>query len=347
MNIYDPGYRFPLVFGGDAKMDAFMNIRGSLKKLLLPALCLIIGILFGAGYFYSQQHAPDQACITKYALTSQTLDCGTYEDASSRIRALDQALKDATALDISEGRVTRMSVWVRDLESRQWAASNENERYAPASLLKLPLMIAYYKLADIEPAILDTTLVYERSDTLNDSTQNFPPEYTLTEGQSYSVRDLIKRMIMYSDNDAAALLLNHIDQSIFENTMVDLGIKIPASIQNYDFITVKSYANIFRALYNASYLTRDFSEEALEIMASSSFRGIADPLPSSTVVAHKFGEREIDSADGSVETRELHDCGIIYKEDRPYILCVMTEGKDFATLLSVIKDISALTYSEL
>jgi beta-lactamase class A len=238
-------------------------------------------------------------------------------------------------------------VWVRDLKSGQWAATNENDRYAPASLLKLPLMVAYYKVAEIEPNILDTQLVYTTSPNLNDSSQDFIPAHPLVEGQSYSVRQLIQNMIVDSDNGSAALLLSHIDQNIFDNTLIDLGIKIPRNMQAYNFITAHTYATIFRTLYNASYLTQDFSEQALELLASSTFKGILQPLPPSTVVADKFGEREILNQDNSVQTRELHDCGIVYKNDNPYTVCIMTEGKEFADLLSVIKDISLLVYNQI
>jgi beta-lactamase class A len=264
---------------------------------------------------------------------------------------LTKRLIKATALYIKEGKATRISVWVRDLESKQWAASNENDRYAPASLLKMPLMIAYFKLAEIQPTLLTTQLVYTPSPLLNDSSQDFAPAKTLVEGQSYTVEQLIENMIINSDNNAAAMLLAHIDPDIFNNTLIDLGIKIPSKMGSdgggYDFVTVKSYANIFRTLYSASYLTRDYSEQALELMASSSFKGIAEPLPAGTLVAHKFGEREVDNQDGTSQKRELHDCGIIYKGERPYSLCIMTEGKDFAQLLSIIKDISTIAYTNL
>lgn len=49
---------------------------------------------------------------------------------------------------------------------------------------------------------------------------------------------------------------------------------------------------------------------------------------------------------GAVNSRELHDCGIIYHPYRPYLLCVMTSGKDFQGLKDTIQAISTLTYQE-
>jgi hypothetical protein len=208
-------------------------------------------------------------------------------------------------------------------------------------------MIAYYKVAEIEPTILNTKLTYTPSTQLNADSQDFAPAHTLVEGQSYSVGQLIAQMITESDNNATALLLTHIDQNIFNNTMVELGIKVPGSNSTYDFVTAKTYANIFRALYNASYLTRDYSEQALELLASSSFKGIATEVSASTKVAHKFGEREIDNPDGSVQKRELHDCGIVYKSTRTYSLCIMSEGNDFANLSTILHNLSKIVYDQM
>lgn len=43
-------------------------------------------------------------------------------------------------------------------------------------------------------------------------------------------------------------------------------------------------------------------------------------------------------------TKELHDCGIIYYPERPYLLCVMTEGNDLNELAGVIQNISKTVY---
>jgi hypothetical protein len=118
-------------------------------------------------------------------------------------------------------------------------------------------------------------------------------------------------------------------------------------MQDYDFVTTKSYGAIFRNLYNASYLDRDYSQKALVLLSQTKFKGLRAVLPADTVVADKFGEREIDNPDGTIAKRELHDCGIVYKAARPYTICIMTDGSDFNSLLDIIHDLSTLTYQEL
>ena len=63
-------------------------------------------------------------------------------------------------------------------------------------------------------------------------------------------------------------------------------------------------------------------------------------------MAHKFGENtDIDLTTGTQVDKELHDCGIVYVPQKPYLLCVMTRGQDFNSLTNVISSISKIVYN--
>ena len=318
----------------------------------LAVVCAVSGCALGLlGGYILFVHSPvspllGNNCHKNFPLTSARLDC-TYDDTAARLHSLDTQFDAAAQQYINEGKATKVSVWARDLSSAQWAAANETTTYSPASLMKLPLMLAYYKIAEIEPSILTDQVVYQPA-TTTDTTLAFTPPTTMVAGNSYTVDDLIVRMITNSDNDAAMMLYRKLGRQNFINILIQLGIKIPTSDKIINFVTVENYANIYRMLYNASYLNRVYSEKALELMTKSSFKGIADPLPAGTIVAHKFGERTVvDTAGGTVITRELHDCGIVNGKDGPYTLCIMTEGTNFDDLLSIIKDLSKLANDNL
>ncbi len=332
-------------------------MRGSdiLRKALFWVIIFLIGVVIGKfwypGVVIQKIFEPitQNNCLAHYPLTSGSLDCATYDEGQQRLKNVDDAIDTATAQYVQEGKATRISVWIRDLTSGQTASNNENQRYEPASLLKLPLMIAYFKVAEIEPSILNTMLPYATSSAIDNGQQDIPSPSNFVVGQSYTVEQHIENMMINSDNNSASVLQSHIDQTIFTNTLLDLGIKILSSDNTgyRDLVTAKTYATIMRTLYNASYLNRDYSEKSLEIMTKSAFKGISEPLPANTKVAHKFGEREVDAADGSALTREFHDCGIVYKNNNPYSLCIMTQGKSFDDLQTVIKNISQLVYRDM
>ena len=113
-------------------------------------------------------------------------------------------------------------------------------------------------------------------------------------------------------------------------------------------ISASDYSLFFRVLYNATYLSDDYSEEALSILGKATFnQGITEPLPKGTVVAHKFGVRVYSTPDTSNNSSalELHDCGIVYLPNNPYFLCVMTHGSSLGALETRIQGISSLVYN--
>ena len=104
--------------------------------LRLNAMALLWGIgigllpLFAFGVYSHVAQTRRDACLTQYRYTSSSLDCAQYEESSDRLKALDAKFEAATAAYVREGKAQKVSVWVRDLESKQYAASNENTNYA-------------------------------------------------------------------------------------------------------------------------------------------------------------------------------------------------------------------------
>jgi hypothetical protein len=155
-------------------------------------------------------------------------------------------------------------------------------------------------------------------------------------------------MIENSDNTAAALLELYADKSSLYDVYTDLGLPVPSEAPNVEYISAKNYAYFFRILYNGTYLDKKYSEDALEYLTESKVSGIRDGVPAGVKVAQKFGERTaVDETTGAIADREFHDCGIVYKEDSPYLLCVMSRGKDFDTLKQNVSDLSKLVYENI
>ena len=92
-------------------------------------------------------------------------------------------------------------------------------------------------------------------------------------GRTYTVEQLLEYMIKYSDNNATALLDANIDPDTLARVYGDLGIpsEDDVTLANADFITAHQISTLFRVLYNATYLSRDDSEKALQLMSQVSF----------------------------------------------------------------------------
>ena len=311
----------------------------------MASACVALGFAAGsvAPRIFFRLAASSPTLLKAYAvrqsssgLTSPLLECEVMDARErERLAPLQRHLTWIVANAAGQGLILRAGVYFRDLTNGAWFGVNEDLPFAPASLLKVPVMIAWLKQVESDPTVLARTFAFAAP--MSVFTPNFPTVKRLKPGRSYSVVELLERMIRYSDNDALDLLSAALDSALLHRTYVDLGMILPEVSPLDDFMSARSYASFFRVLYNASYLDRDMSERALTYLANTDFtQGLAAGVPAEIPVAHKFGERKVEGS----EARELHDCGIVYEPGRPYLLCVMTRGRDYDQLLSVIRDVS-------
>lgn len=335
-----------------------MNSGKKIKKMKkYPAwIILLIGVAIGAGFsfLYHNIQLPVKKNTNKntdsginevrlggYKFINPLLECDKFSPSTTKdFASLKKELTSYTDKAISEGQVTHVSVYYRDLNNGPWFGINEQQYFTPASLLKVPMLIAVFKKADEDPFFLKKKVLYDkvREVTLD---PNIVGDSLIRIGSEYTVEQLCYYMIVKSDNNAKELLLELLGNDYFGQVMLDLGVNLKTRDLNVDFITIKEYSSFFRILYNASYIKRDLSEKALELLSKVSFdKGLTARLPKNIPVAHKFGERSFNNN----SLRQFHECGIIYPPGKPYLLCVMTRGSQFDNLISVIADISEIVY---
>lgn len=310
------------------------------KLLLICPLCLLLGLFLGWQLNKSPeadyQETHHQLSNKNYQYTSPLLACGN--PASNNLSGLKKKVIDT----INKQQTSHISVYFRDLNNGPWFGINENENFSPASLVKVPLAIAYYKQLENDPNFFNRKILNTQQD--NNPEQNIKPEQTIAPNQEYSIEELIKYMIVYSDNNAYELLVNNLPSEILVDTYTDLGIDISKAFTNPsgNIISVKNYSSFFRILYNSSYLSQKNSNYLLSLLTQTTYRPglVAGVNNQQIAIAHKFGERRY------LNTGELqlHDCGIVYYPQKPYLICIMTRGKDIESLNRAIKDISSTVY---
>ncbi|MBI5405152.1 MAG: serine hydrolase [Candidatus Kerfeldbacteria bacterium] len=298
--------------------------------------------IVGAWWYFDEQR---EAVTCKYKLINPTRCENEQRFANPEFASTQAAIERLIAERKADG-ISQVSVAFRDLRNGPSININAEEPYLAMSLYKLPIMIRYLKDAEGNPRILDEKITARLStQTVN---QNLSPDQTLVDGQEYTILDLIEKMIRYSDNHARTALVEHYaapehnpGYNIVLDTLAELGIVDAQAYDDVRMVSLRSTASIFRILYNASYLNLEQSQRALQLLVESTYMtGIGQPIPSGVEVANKFGYAT--DASGS----QLHDCGIIYYPQHPYVLCVMTKGADLAKLERTIADISRLVYTE-
>lgn len=261
-----------------------------------------------------------------------------YTQLKNKIQALIQDPEASAQAD-------NLSVYFRNVETGEWVGINPNEDFNPASLLKVPIMMFYLKLAESDPGILSHAYAYTANDLkLLQSAQGGDISTRLIQNKRYTVNELLYEMIVWSDNIAKYLLILNSPGNELDNIYGDLGVQIHKQDGNRYTISARTYSLFFRTLYNATFLNREMSEKALIMLNQVEFKdGLVAGVPSDIKVAHKFGQYT-NINNGAVASVEAHDCGIVYYPRSPYLLCVMTRGKDTKQLEAIISQISRVTY---
>jgi hypothetical protein len=330
------------------KPNPFLRIIGS--KITAYAAIIVLTAMLLAG----KSHHDAPAVVNEYDPCSPKVDVTRHElNRLTRPYLLNDeyvecgnlsAVKDQLTQYIEEakkrGEATDISVYLRKPSTLSWFEINGSTMYMPSSIMKISIMIHYLLEARIRPEALQQKIYFEKhNDELNQ--QNILTN-RLQENRYYTVKELLYALIAHSDNDASSLLAKNMDEKVYKELFEDLNLPEPDIFHSDYEMNVVQCSKFFRLLYTANYLGREMSELGLELMTHCDFKeGILQGVDSTVTVAHKFGER---TGNGF---KELHEGGIVYVDNHPYILCIMTRGTDYEKLSDVIGNISRITYNSL
>ena len=238
-----------------------------------------------------------------------------------------------------------IGIYVRNLNNGPWFGINENEKYSPASMMKVPILITFLKWIEQDSSVLDKKIFISKDSTsLN---QYFKPLTDIIVWKEYNVAELLKEMIINSNNLAMNTLLEIMPPQLYVQVSNNLKIIVPKYETEENYLSVKDMASFFRILYNASYLNRDSSEYALNLLSKVTFdKGLRAWVPSNILVSHKFGERGY-TDEWWKQIRQLHDCGIVYYPKYPYLLCIVSKWDNFDTNANIIMNTSKIVFEEI
>ncbi|MEK9174054.1 MAG: serine hydrolase, partial [Patescibacteria group bacterium] len=308
------------------------------KLIIVGVIIFVVGLGSGIvatqflqkGFFFWRQldmgHQVRQN--SGYSYINPLLECEVAEGAiDAHKENFQDDLESFVETLKKDQKLTDTAVYFRDLNNGPTFGVNEKEEFFPASLLKVPVMMVYYHASEQDPNILETEILYEKPKDFG-FTPTIVPREELVPGQSYQVEELIRRMIIHSDNQALFLLSSRLPLESIGGLFSILGVGEDVLTNPDAKLTVKEYAGFFRTLFNSSYLSRENSEKALALLAMTDYQdALVAGVPADTKVSHKFGE----AGTADVE-RQLHDCGIVYLPNHPYLACIMTRGKNPGTL---------------
>jgi hypothetical protein len=279
----------------------------------------------------------EQIRLKDYQLTHPLI----LTDVSQESAALGP-IKEKISAYINQAKTSQqaddISVYFRRMNNGAWFTINPNSSYNPASMIKIVYLITYLKEAESNPSVLNKKIFFAKHFSAGNQ-QNIV-DFQLKESSYYTVKDLLIAMIQHSDNDATLLLSQNMNQNTYNQVFKDLDVQLPNPVTEY-YINAYDYGKFFRVLYSSTYIRPEYSEFGLKLLSLSTFKdGILKGVDPSVTVAHKFGERIIGNKS------QLHEFGIVFIKDNPYLIGVMTSGSNLKQLTSIVSDISKLAFDE-
>jgi beta-lactamase class A len=280
------------------------------------------------------QYRENSFKYTRPLLLTDVGECAN--DLSDKLKDIQFLLNNFINEKKALGNIENASVYLSAFG--QSISLNDEETYHPASLMKIPVLMTYLRAAEITPGLLEKKLFLSKS--LNDRKINFPDEM-IEPGKDYTIRELLYRTIVYSDNNADYLLYNNMQKDLFLSLFHDLGLPMPGE-NSYYICRASEISKFPRMLYNASYILSEDADYALSLLAKCRFKeGMVKGIPSDVLIAHKFGEF------GIGDSYELHETGIIYYDNSPFLITVMTKGNNLKLLPGIISDISKTVFDKI
>lgn len=230
------------------------------------------------------------------------------EDFLSTLQPLRVRLRELVASE----KDARISLYIEYLNTGANINLLPEDRFAPASLAKLPIALAVMGTVENNVWTLDQVLTLEAEDrVLESSTINTRPV-----GTKFTVAELLEELLVRSDNTAYQIFLRTVPKS--EIVAVREAIGLENLFDREGYVTSKEYSRLMRTLYTASYLSREGSQYILDLLNKAEFKDfLRKPISENIPFPHKFGM--------GPSNNTYNDSGIVYLENRPYLITVMIE----------------------
>jgi beta-lactamase class A len=242
---------------------------------------------------------------------------------------LKRLLKSASA--------ARVSLAICDLASGYQLLAHPDVPFHPASTFKLGVMMEIFHQASEGEFSLDDLLPVKNAFTSLADQNEFsllPEDDSETDlyrhiGEGLSLHELTRRMVVYSSNLAANLLIEKVTARRVTRFMQELGTddlvirrgaedkKACAQGLN-NSVTARSLMQVLVRLAKRSVVCPAASDEMIAILRQQHYNeGIPASLPKSVSVAHKTGWSD----------RLYHDAAIVYPPGHtPYVVVILTSG---------------------
>jgi len=203
-------------------------------------------------------------------------------------------------------------LYINNLESNFSYGVNDQKTFEPASLNKLPVMIALYIAGEEGFFDLDKKYLLQNEDKLSGSgsLENEP------EGTKVTYRELLGYMGKESDNTAFNIAKDALGEEKIRKVIQTIGMKNTEIFGEKQTTTPYDIGLLFSKLWDDELITKENKEELFGFLTNTIYEEwITAGVPRDIQVVHKFGR----------EQGVVNDAGIVFA-DNPFVIVLMGKG---------------------
>jgi beta-lactamase class A len=256
-----------------------------------------------------------------FVLIGTTLAQTTADTRAAKQQVLWQKLEGSIA-DMDRALDGVMGVAIQDLATGQKYLLRGDDVFPQASSIKIAVLAELYRQAQQGKLKLTDVYTVKASDLVADSRimNGLTPGVT-----QITLRDLATMVAAVSDNSAANVLIDRVGIGNINSLLDSLGLAhtrlrrkmmdLKAASEGRENISTPSeMLLLLESLYQGKVLNKPLTDDFFKLLSTKKNSWIPRELPEDLKVADKDGELE----------GVRNDSGIVFLENRPYILCVMT-----------------------
>lgn len=219
---------------------------------------------------------------------------------------LDQTVKSAAK------KVPNLALFYQNLVTGQSYSYQSTNVFSAASTIKLPLVLYVYELASQNKINLHEKLTYKSHHYYGGSgvIQNDPI------GTQYTIKELVEKSVVYSDNIAFSMLREKVGQANFIQYANSIGGTVVYP-NGRNQTTAKDLSTYLGRLWDFSKKDPELGQELIHLFKNTVYQETVAKSVNPVDVAHKVGYIPMNLI--------YNDAAIVF-DDQPYILVVMTQG---------------------
>ncbi len=215
-----------------------------------------------------------------------------------------------------------MGVAILDLTSGRSFFLHGDEVFPQASSIKIAVLAELYRQAQNGKLKLSDLYTVNAADLVQDSDimNGLTPGVT-----RLTNRDLATMMVAVSDNAATNVLIDHVGMDNVNAMLDSLGLHQTrlrrkmmdlkaASEGRENVATPREMMTLLELIFRGKVLNKDLTDDFFQVLSTHKDSWIPRSLPDDLKIANKPGALE----------GVRNDSGIVFAQNRPFVLCVMT-----------------------